>query len=141
MSLRIGSNIASLYNANRINQSQDIDRASRIDQQTPAASDNKDGRSNGNQYISQAHGGVLKTRVADANSFKKAQLDTSRERIEDMADKLYTKLPDILNDMKKLPDESESQAAASRVAVTERNAAAVAERQAAQPDQLVNFTL
>ena len=58
-----------------------------------------------------------------------------------MADKLFNKLPDIFADMKKLPDGTENQTAASRVSVTERNVAAVADRQAAEQDQLVNFTL
>ncbi|MBR1523854.1 MAG: hypothetical protein IJ641_05305 [Lachnospiraceae bacterium] len=141
MSLRIGANIPSLYNSTRINQTSDIDNTSRIDRQAAVASEQQEGRSSANQYISQDHGGVVKTRVADANAFQKAQLDGNRERIEDMADKLFSKLPDIFADMKKLPAETENQTAASRVSVTERNVAAVADRQAAQQDQLVNFTL
>ena len=136
MSLRIGGNISSLYNASRINQTPDIDKTSRIEQQATIGSELQDSRSSAGQYVSQDHGGVLKTRVADANSFQKTQLDGTRGRIEDMADKLFNKLPDIFADMKKLPEETENQTAASRVSVTERNVAAVADRQAAEQDQL-----
>ena len=87
------------------------------------------------------HGGIIQTRVSDANAFQKTQLDGSRERIEAMADKLFDKLPNILNDMQKLPENAGAEDQASRVAVTERNAAAVADRQAAQAAELQNFSL
>ena len=140
MSLRIGGNIPALYNATRINQTPDINKTSEVAQKSSVGSGQQDSRSNAGQYVSQEHGGVLHTRVADANAFKKAQLDGSRERIEDMADKLYNKLPDIFADMKKLPSDEGVQAA-SRVAVTERNVAAVADKQAAQSQELMNFAL
>ena len=141
MSLRIGGSIPSLYNATRINQPQEIDNTSKVEQQSPVA-EQQNGRSNGGQYISQDHGGVVQTRVADANAFKKAQLDGNRGRIEDMAEKLYNKLPDIFADMKKLPGEADGQqAAAARVSVNERNVAAVADRQTGQQEQLMNFAL
>ena len=141
MSLRIGANIPSFYNSSRINQAPATDNTSRIDRQEAVASEQQKNRNSAGQYVSPDHGGVLKTRVADANSFQKTQLDGTRGRIEDMADKLFNKLPDIFADMKKLPDGTENQTAASRVSVTERNVAAVADRQAAEQDQLVNFTL
>lgn len=141
MSLRISGNISSLYNTSRIGQTQDIDRTSRVEQQSPVSADLKDGRSNGSQYISQEHGGVVQTRVSDANAFKKAQLDTSREKIESMAEKLYDKLPEIFADMRKLPDGTEDRQAASRVSVNERNVAAVADKQAELQDQMMNFSL
>ncbi len=141
MSLRISGNISSLYNSARIGQTQNIDRTSRVEQQSPVSSDLKDSRSTGGQYVSQEHGGVLQTRVSDANAFKKAQLDTNREKIESMAEKLYDKLPDIFADMRKLPDEAEGKQTASRVSVTERNVAAVADKQAEQQEQLMNFSL
>ena len=141
MSLRISGNISSLYNTSRIGQTQDIDRTSRVEQQSPVSADLKDGRSNGSQYVSQEHGGVVQTRVSDANAFKKAQLDTNREKIESMAEKLYDKLPDIFADMRKLPDEAGEKQAASRISVTERNVAAVADKQAEQQEQLMNFSL
>ncbi|MCR5774796.1 MAG: hypothetical protein K6G42_06890 [Lachnospiraceae bacterium] len=140
MSIRIGSNIPSFYNSNRINQTPDIDNTPRIEQQSQV-NDQKEGRNSAGQYISQEHGGVVQTRVADANSFKKAQLDGNRERIEEMANKLYSKLPDIFADMSRLTTGSDDQTAASRVAVNERNVAAVADKQADQTEQLVNFTL
>ena len=140
MSLRIGGNISSLYNASRINQTPDIDKTSRIEQQATIGSELQDNRSSAGQYVSQEHGGVVLTRVSDTNAYKKAQLDGSRERIEDMADKLYNKLPDIFADMKKLPVEEEVQAKA-RVSVNERNVAAVADKQAAQAQQLMDFSL
>ncbi len=143
MSIRIGSNVSSLYSATRLNPAQDIDRASRVEQKQDFALDQQDVRS-GSQYVAQDHGGVVQTRVSDANAFQKGQLDGNRERIEAMADKLFSKLPDIFNDMQKLPDTAaEDKAAATRVAVTERNAAAVAERQAqaAQSEELQNFTV
>ena len=143
MSIRIGSNVSSLYNATRLNPAQDIDRASRVEQKQDISLDQQSARS-GSRYIAQDHGGVVQTRVSDANAFQKSQLDGSRERIEDMADKLFSKLPDIFSDMQKLPDAAaEDQAAANRVAVTERNAAAVADRQAqaAQSGELQNFTV
>lgn len=140
MSLRIGGNIPSLYNTTRINQTPDINKTSEIEHK-PASGSQQDRSSNAGQYVSQEHGGVLQTRVADANAFKKVQLDGTRERIEDMANKLYSKLPDIFEDMKKIPSETDGQAAASRVAVTEKNVAAVADRQAEQSQQLMNFAL
>ena len=103
MSLRIGGNIPSLYNATRINQTPDIDKTSRVEQKEALGSQLQDSRGNAGQYISQGHGGVVQTRISDTNAYKKAQLDGSRERIEDMAEKLYSKLPDIFADMKKLP--------------------------------------
>lgn len=141
MSLRIGSNVSSLYNSSRINQTAGIDNTSRINRQDAVASEQQENRNSAGQYVSQDHGGVVKTRVADAHAFQKAQLDGNRERIEDMANKLFDKLPDILADMKKLPEAAEGQAAAGRVSVTERNVAAIAERQAAEQEQLLNFTL
>ncbi len=142
MSLRIGGNISSLYNATRINQPQEVDNTSKIDQQSAVASEQRDGRGSAGQYVSQEHGGVVQTRVSDTNAFKKAQLDGNRERIEEMASKLYDKLPDIFADMRKLPSEEDGQqAVASRVSVNERNVAAVADRQAAEQDQLINFAL
>ena len=140
MSLRIGGNISSLYNATRINQTSDIDRTSRVEQKEAVNSQLKDNRGNAGQYISQEHGGVVQTRVSDTNAYKKAQLDGSRERIEDMAEKLYSKLPDIFADMKKLPENESSQTNA-RVSVNERNVAAVADKQASQTQQLLDFTL
>ena len=141
MSLRIGGNIPSLYNATRINQTPDINRTSAAEQKAAADLNQQESRSNAGQYVSQEHGGVVQTRVSDTNAYKKAQLDGSRERIEDMAEKLYSKLPDIFADMKKLPSETEGQAAASRVSVNERNVAAVADKQAAQSQQLMDFAL
>ena len=140
MSLRIGGNISSLYNATRINQTSDIDRTSRVEQKEAVSSQLQDNRGNAGQYISKEHGGVVQTRVSDTNAYKKAQLDGSRERIEDMAEKLYSKLPDIFADMKKLSGEEEGQANA-RVSVNERNVAAVADKQAQNAQQLVDFTL
>lgn len=141
MSLRIGGNISSLYNATRINQPQEIDNTSRVEHQNPVA-EQQENRGNGGQYVSQDHGGVVQTRVSDTNAFKKAQLDGNRERIEEMASKLYDKLPNIFADMRKLPSEEDGQqAAASRISVNERNVAAVADRQAAEQDQLMNFAL
>ena len=140
MSLRIGGNISSLYNATRINQTSDIDRTSRVEQKESVNSQLKDNRGNAGQYISKEHGGVVQTRVSDTNAYKKAQLDGSRERIEDMAEKLYKKLPDIFADMKKLPAGEEGQAS-TRVSVNERNVAAVADKQAQNAQQLVDFTL
>ncbi len=140
MSLRIGGNIPSFYNTTRINQTPDIDKTSRVEQQAAIGSDPQESRNTAGQYVSQDHAGVVKTRVADANAFKKAQLEGNRERIEDMVDKLYSKLPDIFADMKKLTAE-DGQETASRVAVTERNVAAVADRQAEQSQQLMNFSL
>lgn len=141
MSLRIGGNMSSIYNMTRINQTSDIDRSSRVEQKEAVSSELQERRNSAGQYVSQEHGGVVKTRVADANAFKKVQLDGNRERIEDMADKLYSKLPDIFNDMKKLTSGEDGQTAASRVAVTERNVAAVADRQAEQSQQLMDFSL
>ena len=141
MSLRIGGNIPSLYNATRINQAPEIDKTSRVEQKEAVGSQLQDNRSSAGQYISQGHGGVVQTRVSDTNAYKKAQLDGSRERIEDMAEKLYSKLPDILADMKKIPSETEEKTAAARVSVNERNVAAVADKQAAQAQQLMDFSL
>ncbi len=140
MSIRIGSNMTSFYNASRINPAQDIDRASRVEKKNDVALDLQDGRSNG-QYVAKDHGGVIQTRVSDANAFQKTQLDSSRERIEEMANKLFDKLPNILNDMQKLPENTGAEDQAARVAVTERNAAAVADRQAQQAAELQNFSL
>ena len=140
MSLRIGGNIPSLYNATRINQTPDIDKTSRVEQKEALGSQLQDSRGNAGQYISQGHGGVVQTRISDTNAYKKAQLDGSRERIEDMAEKLYSKLPDIFADMKKLPSETDEKAA-TRVSVNERNVAAVADKQAAQSQQLMDFSL
>ncbi len=93
------------------------------------------------QYIPENGGGVIQTRVAPEHSFQKAKLEGSRSNIEDMADKLMNKLPDILKDMKRLTDGTEG-AANSRVVVTERNAAAVAERNAQQANEpMMNFSL
>lgn len=140
MSLRIGGNIPSLYNTTRINQTADIDRASRVEQKEALDSQLQENRGNAGQYISQGHGGVIQTRVSDTNAFKKAQLDGSRDRIEDIAEKLYSKLPDIFADMKKLPSDADVQTN-TRVSVNERNVAAVADKQASQEEQLLNFAL
>ncbi len=142
MSLRIGGNIPSLYNTTRINQSPDINRTSGVEQTSAAQSGQQDDRSSAGQYISREHGGVVQTKVSDANAYKKAQLDSNRARMEDMADKLYSKLPDIFNDMKKLNTGEEEKTAAARVAVTERNVAAVADRQQQDASQqLMDFAL
>ncbi|MCR5747285.1 MAG: hypothetical protein K6G03_06215 [Lachnospiraceae bacterium] len=141
MSIRIGSNLSSLYNSTYVSPTQDIDKASKVDQAQNIASGQQN--SSGNQYIAQDHGGVVQTRVSDDNAFHKTQLEGSRERIEDMAGKLFKKLPDILKDMQNLPEESGEQAA-SRVAVTERNAAVIADRQAAgvmHTGELQDFSL
>ena len=140
MSIRIGSNMSSYYNASRINPAQDIDRASRVEQKDNVSLGRQE-VPGGSQYVAQDHGGIIQTRVSDANAFQKTQLDGSRERIEAMADKLFDKLPNILNDMRKLPENAGAEDQASRVAVTERNAAAVADRQAAQAAELQNFSL
>lgn len=144
MSLRIGANITNLFNQTRINQPQDIDRTSRIDKAgQDQVAEQQDQRSTAGQYVSQDHGGVVQTRVADANNFKKAQLEGNRAEVESLADKLYSKLPNILEDMKLVPGgEGEQGVAATKVSVNERNAAAVADKQAGQgQEQLENFTL
>ena len=143
MGFRIGSNLSALFNPSRIGQTPDIDRTSGVDKAGQSQASGRQGQDGGaGQYVSREHGGVVQTRVADVNNFKKAQLDGSRANIESMADRLYDKLPNILADMKKLPGEGDSRTEAGRVAVNERNAAAVADSQAArEQEQLVNFSL
>ncbi len=138
MSMKVGSGMSQYYDVSRLNRNSEIEKTSRVDQSGSSAAIQNENR-NASQYISQDHGGVVQTRVSDANSYQKSQLDGSREKVEKLADKLMSKLPNILADMQNLPAADET-GAVNRVAVNERNAGAVAERQQ-QEAVLQNFAL
>ena len=93
-------------------------------------------------YISE-HGGVIKTRVSPENAFNKVRLENPRAQVEDMADKLMSKLPDIMEDMRKLDNENMTAGTGEtkKVIVNERNAAAVAEKTAQDNAEMLNFSL
>ena len=144
MSIKIGTGVSPVYDPSLIRQASSVAASSRISKPEEAQAPRADEASKSSQYISPDHGGVVQTRVSDANAFQKSQIKGSREAIEDMAGKLMSKLPNILSDMQRLPAAAgaEDQAAATeRVAVTERNAALVADRQAQQTEELQNFAL
>ena len=134
--MRIGAGVPSFYNASsRINNIENTEQISRVSQGS-AASAKEQERNGASQYIAE-HGGVIQTKVSPENAYQKAMLETPRAKVEDMADKLMSKMPRILEDMKKLvPDE----AANEKVVVNENNAAAVAEK-TKQNNELMNFSI
>ena len=134
--MRIGAGVPSFYNASsRINNIENTDQVSRVSQGS-AASAKEQERNEASQYIAE-HGGVIQTKVSPENAYQKAMLETPRAKVEDMADKLMSKMPRILEDMKKLvPDETANE----KVVVNENNAAAVAEK-AKQNNELMNFSI
>ena len=134
--MRIGAGVPSFYNASsRINNIENTDQVSRVSQGS-AASAKEQERNEASQYIAE-HGGVIQTKVSPENAYQKAMLETPRAKVEDMADKLMSKMPRILEDMKKLvPDETANE----KVVVNENNAAAVAEK-TKQNNELMNFSI
>ncbi len=140
MSMKVGTGMSQYYDVSRLSRTSDIDRTSRVGQKEAADSLQNNSR-NGSQYISQDHGGVIQTRVSDANAYQKNQIDTNRQTVEKMAEKLMSKLPDILKDMQSIPQTTAQTETESRVAVNERNAALVAERQQQDAAALQNFSL
>ncbi len=96
------------------------------------------------QYIPENGGGVIQTRVSPENAFQKAKLENPRSGIEAMAEKLMDKLPDILRDMKNVPEYSEAaqNVGTGKVVVSDRNAAVVAQQNAQKAaEPLANFSL
>ncbi len=137
--MRIGSGIPGFYNAaSKINQLDASNRVSRVSDLNSAAGENKQ-QGSASGYVAE-HGGVIKTRVSPENAYQKAKLDNPRQAVEDMADKLMGKLPQILNDMRNLTEENEQAAENRRVVVNERNAAAVAQK-TVENQNLMNFSL
>ncbi len=134
--MRIGAGVPSFYNASsRINNIENTEQISRVSQGSAALAKEQE-RNGASQYIAE-HGGVIQTKVSPENAYQKAMLETPRAKVEDMADKLMSKMPRILEDMKKLvPDE----AANEKVVVNENNAAAVAEK-TKQNNELMNFSI
>ena len=134
--MRIGAGVPSFYNASsRINNIENTDQVSRVSQGS-AASAKEQERNEASQYIAE-HGGVIQTKVSPENAYQKAMLETPRAKVEDMADRLMSKMPRILEDMKKLvPDETANE----KVVVNENNAAAVAEK-TKQNNELMNFSI
>ncbi len=138
--MRIGSGIPGFYNAaSRLNGIDAANNVSRVSDINSASQENNgEGRQDAG-YIAQ-HGGIIKTRVSPENAYQKAKLDNPREIVEDMADKLMSKLPQIMDDMKRLTADDEKAVENQKVVVNERNAAAVAEK-AAGNQELMNFSL
>ncbi len=134
--MRIGAGVPSFYNASsRINNIESTDQVSRVSQGSTASAKEQE-RNEASQYIAE-HGGVIQTKVSPENAYQKAMLETPRAKVEDMADKLISKMPRILEDMKKLvPDETANE----KVVVNENNAAAVAEK-TKQNNELMNFSI
>lgn len=137
--MRIGSGIPGFYNAaSRLNGIDAARNISRVSDLNTASQENRE-ENKSQDYLSQ-HGGIIKTRVSPENAYQKAKLDNPREVVEDMADKLIDKLPQIMEDMKKLTVQEEAAAENRKVVVNERNAAAVAEK-AVSDQGLMNFSL
>ena len=138
--MRIGSGIPGFYNAaSRLNGLDATNNVSRVSDVSTPSRENE-GRDRGNAGYIAEHGGVIQTRVSPENAYQKTKLDNPREAVEDMADKLMGKLPQILEDMKKLTVEEDQAAENRRVVVNERNAAAVAQKNV-QDQNLMNFSL
>ena len=96
------------------------------------------------QYIPENGGGVIQTRVSPENSFQKARLDNPKSSFESMADKLMSKLPDILRDMRDVPAYAgeDFSSGSARVVVSDRNAAEVARQNAQKAaEPLADFSL
>ncbi|MBO4374987.1 MAG: hypothetical protein J5829_07755 [Lachnospiraceae bacterium] len=138
--MRIGAGVPSFYNASsKINDIGNIDEINSISPNSAASSREQD-RNEASQYIAE-HGGVVQTKVSPENAYQKAMLDSPRARVEDMAEKLVSKMPRILEDMKRLvPDETEAAASNEKVVINENNAAAVADK-AKQNNELMNFSI
>ncbi len=138
--MRIGSGIPGFYNAaSKLNNLDAVNSISRVSDPA-AASGERQQNSESAGYIAE-HGGVIKTRISPENAYQKAKLETPRQIVEDMADKLMGKLPDILRDMKNLTEEETQATENRRVVVNERNAAAVAQKTAEDQTQMMNFSL
>lgn len=137
--MRIGAGVPSFYNASsRINSIGNADEINRVSQGNTEAAKEQE-RNEASQYIAE-HGGVIQTKVSPESAYQKAMLETPRARVEDMADKLVSKMPRILEDMRKLvPDETDA-AANEKVVVNENNAAAVAEK-TRQNNEMMNFSI
>ena len=138
--MRIGSGIPGFYNAaSRLNGLDATNNVSRVSDVSTASREDGSREHGSSGYIAE-RGGVIQTRVSPENAYQKTKLDNPREVVEDMADKLMGKLPQILDDMKRLTVEEDQAAQSRRVVVNERNAAAVAQNNA-QEQNLMNFSL
>ncbi len=137
--MRIGAGVPSFYNASsKIHNLSNAEEIRKISA-GGANSANREGADEGSRYIAE-HGGVIQTRVSPENAYQKAMLDSPRAAVEDMADKLMSRMPRILEDMKKIPD-TDTAVENEKVVVTDRNAAAVADRNAKMTNDLMNFSL
>ena len=109
MSMRINSSVPGYYDAGRVNESERNLRVNRVEKVNPVEeakgiSSLTKQRETGE--LSGENRGVVQTRVSPENSFQKAMVTDSSFAFERMAGKLLDKLPNILRDIKNLPEES-----------------------------------
>lgn len=136
--MKIGSGIQSFYNStSKVNDLSQVSGASRVSDQASGLSERNSQDNGGSGYIAE-HGGVIRTKVSPENAFQKVRLENPRQRVEDMADKLMSKLPDIMKDMKRLTEDDAAER--QKVVINENNAAA-ARKAATGEAQLADFTL
>ncbi len=106
MAMRISSSMSGYYNLGQINHNEDIARVNRVERVKPV--ENLKGISSLTEQKAeeQLYGsrGVKQTLVSPENSFQKAMATDASFAYERMAGKLLDKLPNILNDIKNLPE-------------------------------------
>lgn len=109
--MKINSNIASFYNASsRVNSSDYNRRVLATEEVSPKAqsTDTASAQSEEKRNGYQPSVGIQQTKVSSDNSYQKRMITDPRFAVERMAGKLMDKLPDILTDMKNLPDENKA---------------------------------
>lgn len=108
MAMRVNPTMQGYYNPDRINRD-DNARVNRVERVNPV--EESRGISSLTEQkadeLMRGSRGVLQTKVSPDNSFQKAMVSDASFAYERMASKLMDKLPNILRDMKNLPETSE----------------------------------
>lgn len=113
MSMKINSSMSSsmsgYYNSgsvDRLNADRQVNRIDRIDPVEEAKRVDALIAKERDEALSKANKGVVQTRVSPDNAFQKAMVTDPSFAYERLAGKLLDKLPNILQDMKNLPEGS-----------------------------------
>ena len=109
MSMRIDASLPSFYNAgsveelNRNRQVNPVERVRPVEEAKGISSLTEQQKAGA---FSDENRGIIRTRVSPENSFQKAMVTDPSFAFERMAGKLMDKLPNILMDIKNLPEDT-----------------------------------
>ncbi len=143
--MRINSSMTSFYDAGRVNSAGHSGKTERVEKIRPV--EETKGISSLTEQLkaeerSRENLGVVQTKVSPDNAFQKAMVTDRSFAFDRMAGKLMDKLPDILKDMARLPEENafagileEKQTAAAPKKVVISEDGRVSGQPAAAPEQ------